>query len=204
MQECSCPNKAVLCRELYQADISDPVPTFGAASWHCRCEGTSLTASLLAWASHQPWGTAARGGSGPGCSTALQGSCSALPPRHCGLQKKQRQHPAISAASTCEASGPEGQSLALHPVECSQDKPRGSTAMENYYPPVAVLQGCCLDCSIHNYTLRQVGSLQINCLAWKGEKLLPVLMWYIQNFFPLCSLNILTFSYNSTWFPVYY
>lgn len=75
---------------------------------------------LLCW----PGPHTARGGSGPGCSTALQGSCSALPPGHSGLQEKQRQHLAISAASTCEASGPECQSLALHPVECSQDKTR--------------------------------------------------------------------------------
>lgn len=37
------------------------------------------------------------------------------------------------------------------PVSCSQDNTRSSTAMENYYPPVAVLQGCCLDCLIHYY-----------------------------------------------------
>lgn len=40
-------------------------------------------------------------------------------------------------------------------------------------PPIAALQGCCLDCLMHNYTLSKVGSLQMNCLAWKGEKLLP-------------------------------
>lgn len=41
--------------------------------------------------------------------------------------------------------------------------------MENY-PPVAVLQGCCLDCLIHNYTLSKVRSLQIKkwCLE-RGE-----------------------------------
>lgn len=47
MQECSCPNKGGLCCELYQVDISDPVPASGAASWHCQlllcCPGASHT-----------------------------------------------------------------------------------------------------------------------------------------------------------------
>lgn len=42
--------------------------------------------------------------------------------------------------------------------------------MENDYPPGVLLQGCCLDCLIHNYNLSKVGSLQIKkrCLE-RGE-----------------------------------
>lgn len=47
MQECSCPNKAVLCRELCQADISDPVPTLGLPAGTAGVKGHPSL--LLCW-----------------------------------------------------------------------------------------------------------------------------------------------------------
>ena len=51
--------------------------------------------------------------------------------------------------------------------------------MENYYSPVAVLQGCCVDCLTLNYILNKMRSLQIykkKEVPEKGEKLLMMLI----------------------------
>lgn len=54
--------------------------------------------------------------------------------------------------------------------------------MENYYPPVAVLQGCCLDCLSHTYTLSKVRSLQIKkrCLERGKAASSADLIWLME------------------------
>lgn len=133
-EERSCPKKGGLGCKLNQVDISNPVPASGAASWHW--EG-------------------ACGGSGPGCSTAFQGSCSALPPGHSGLQEKQGQHLTVSAASAMWGLRFRRPEFGSSSCVVFSGQAKELTAVENYLP-AEILQGCCLDCLIHNCTLNKV------------------------------------------------
>lgn len=72
MQECSCPNKVVYTVSSIGLIFLTPL---GLPAGTASCFSAAL-------GPHTPLRDTAWGGSGPGCSTAFQGSRSALPPGH--------------------------------------------------------------------------------------------------------------------------